>query len=1022
MNNTNRRSKLLAISLSCGAFLASPPAAAEDIDIFIGTSGGTAAAPKIMILMDNSLNWVADQPNGKSKFMALSAVVDSITTPMNVGLAMFASGTPSGAYVRFAPRDMSVAANRTAFKNLLAVISTDANVNIETPMVKDESAALYELFKYFSGLKPRTGTLSQNPYADAAGNVPAGYPGSTAAAQGLTSGFAFKVDGTYDSVATACGRNYIIYIVANNAGGGATGQRIYETVDSGAQILPAPGAPDTYADEWARYIYASQNPQVITYVLDAYFPDDNQDLGYSISLQGTAKMGGGTYTHVRNQTEITNQLLRIFAEIKAVNGTFASASLPVNATNRAQNQNQVFIGMFRPDPDAKPRWFGNMKQYQLVVNSSGSIDLADVNGIAAVNPLTGFITDCATSFWTTDSSTYWQNVAPINPSPAGSCATTSFNKFSDSPDGSFVEKGAVAEVVRKGNNPPSTNTTPTFAVNRTIYTLSNPTPPAAPALTAFNAASSGLPQAVVDFTVGQDVNDENNNKVLTETRPSLHGDVIHSRPLPLNYGGTTGVVVYYGANDGTLRAVDASAGKELWAFVAREHFSKLQRLKDQSPLVNYPNLPAGVTPAPTSKDYFFDGSIGAFQDAKNTQVWIYPSMRRGGRMIYAFDVTNPPSPSFKWKVGCPNLTDDLGCTSAGITGIGQTWSMPVAAFIKGYSTTVPIVVAGGGYDACEDQNLVAPTCTTPKGAGVYILNGNDGTVLASFGATRSVVAEVALLDIDGDNSIDYAFAVDTGGNIYRIDFIDGPTTKVPLDSSKWVMRRVAYTNGSGRKFLFPPALLFNSGKVYVALGSGDREHPLITHYPYVSNVVNRFYVYVDGLATSPVATNLDDPKVMLDNSLDTTCSSALVTPTSTMKGWFMDLKQNGAGEQTVTSAVIAGGLVTFSTNRPIPASAAQCSTTLGEARGYFLNLLNGSGAIGVTGSCGGIRSGIFVGGGLPPSPVLGTIPVGGTPKTVVIGAIQRSGTSSSPIAPQQMVPPISSRRSRTYWYTPGVDN
>jgi type IV pilus assembly protein PilY1 len=141
-----------------------------------------------------------------------------------------------------------------------------------------------------------------------------------------------------------------------------------------------------------------------------------------------------------------------------------------------------------------------------------------------------------------------------------------------------------------------------------------------------------------------------------------------------------------------------------------------------------------------------------------------------------------------------------------------------------------------------------------------------------------------------------------------------------------------------------------------------------------------------------------------------------------MKGWFMDLKQNGAGEQTVTSAVIAGGLVTFSTNRPIPASAAQCSTTLGEARGYFLNLLNGSGAIGVTGSCGGIRSGIFVGGGLPPSPVLGTIPVGGTPKTVVIGAIQRSGTSSSPIAPQQMVPPISSRRSRTYWYTPGVDN
>jgi type IV pilus assembly protein PilY1 len=950
--------------------------------------------------------------------MALSAVLDSVTTPMDVGLAMFAKGTPTGAYVRFAPRDMSVVANRTAFKNLLNVISADANVGKETPFAKDESAALYELYKYFSSLTPRSGSLAQNPNADASGNN-GSYTGATAFAQGAVAGFAFKANGTYDSVATTCGKNYIIYIVANNAGGGATGQRVYETIDSGAQILPAPGGPDTYADEWARYLYSSQNPQVITYVLDAYFPDDNQDLGYSLSLQGVAKQGGGNYKHVRNQTEITNELLRIFDEIKAVNSTFASASLPVNATNRAQNQNQVFIGMFRPDPDAKPRWFGNMKQYQLI-DVSGSIELADVNSTPAVNPLTGFLASCATSFWTSDSGTYWQTV-PTNPSPAGSCSTTSFNKFSDAPDGPLVEKGAVAEVLRKGNNPPSTNTTPTFAVNRTFYTLSNPAAPALPALTPFDAASSGLPQAVVDFTLGKDVNDENANANVTETRPSLHGDVIHSRPLPLNYGGTTGVVVYYGANDGTLRAVQASTGKELWAFVAREHFSRLQRLKDQSPLVSYPNLPAGVTPTPTAKDYYFDGSIGAFQDLKNTQVWIYPTMRRGGRSIYAFDVTNPASPVFKWKAGCPNLADDVGC-SAGMTGIGQTWSMPEVAFVKGYSASVPVLVVGGGYDSCEEQNAAAPTCTGPKGAAVYILNGNDGSVLATLPATRSVVAEVALLDIDNDGMVDYGFAVDTGGNIYRIDFIDGPTTKVALDPTKWVMRRVAYTNGAGRKFLFPPALLLNSGKVYMALGSGDREHPLITNYPYTTPVVNRFYMYADDLASSPVATNLDDTTLMLDNSANTTCASEAVTPISTRKGWFMSLTQNGTGEQTVTSAVIAGGLVTFSTNRPIPASASSCSTTLGEARGYFLNLLNGSGAIGTTGSCGGTRSGVFVGGGLPPSPVLGTIPVGGVPRTVVIGAIQKSGAGSSPISPQLVVPPITSRRSRVYWYTPGADN
>jgi type IV pilus assembly protein PilY1 len=1014
MINMIRQSKFLALSICCGVVFTALPAAAEDIDIFIGSSGGTAAAPKVMILMDNSNNWVSDQPNGKSKFDALAAVLDSITTPMNVGLATFSYNSPSGAYVRFAPRDMSVLANRTAFKKLIAVISADANVTKETGNQKDESAALYELWKYFSALAPRAGTLAQNAYADANNNTVASYPGSTAFSQGMTSGFAFKaLDGKYDSTATVCGKNYIIYIVANNAAPAGGGSQIYEGVSAGPQILPNPGSPISWADEWARKLYTGTDPQIVTFVLDAYFPDDNQDLGYSLLLKGIGQQGGGGYKHVRNQAEITNELLRIFAEIKAVSSTFASASLPVSATNRAQSENQVFIGMFRPDPDAKPRWFGNMKQYQLA-EVAGSIDLADVNLQPAINPLTGFLTDCATSFWTTDSGTYWQNV-PLNPTPSGTCPTSTFNKFSDSPDGPLVEKGAVAEVVRKGNNPPTTNGTPTFAVNRTVYTLSGSTLP------SFSTTSSGLPASVVDFTLGKDVNDENANANFVETRPSLHGDVIHSRPLPLNYGGTTGVVVYYGANDGTLRAVQATTGKELWAFIAPEHFSKLSRLKDQSPLVNYPNLPAGVTPTPVPKDYFFDGSIGAFQNLTNTQVWIYPTMRRGGRMIYAFDVTTPAAPTFKWKVGCPNLTDDIGCSSPGVTGIGQTWSMPSVAFIKGYSTTVPILVVGGGYDACDDQNSATPTCTAPKGAAVYILDGNNGTVLATFPTTRSVVAEVALIDIDGDGNVDYAFAVDTGGNIYRIDFIDGSGTRNPLISSNWVMKRVAYTNGAGRKFLFPPALLFNGGKVYVAIGSGDREHPLLSQYPYLG-VVNRFYVYRDDLAVPPSAINLDDPTVMFDNTSITSCSSTPLTPTSSMRGWFMTLNQNGTGEQTVTSAVITGGLVTFSTNRPIPASAGSCTTTLGEARGYFLNLFNASGAIGVGASCGGLRSGTFAGGGLPPSPVTGRIPVGGVMKTVVIGAIQRTGAGSSPISPQQIKPPISSTRKRSYWFTPGTDN
>ena len=33
-------------------------------------------------------------------------------------------------------------------------------------------------------------------------------------------------------------------------------------------------------------------------------------------------------------------------------------------------------------------------------------------------------------------------------------------------------------------------------------------------------------------------------------------------------GGTTGVVLYYGANDATFRAVKGNTGQELWSFIA----------------------------------------------------------------------------------------------------------------------------------------------------------------------------------------------------------------------------------------------------------------------------------------------------------------------------------------------------------------------------------------------------------------------------------------------------------------------
>jgi type IV pilus assembly protein PilY1 len=1044
-----------ALALILSVFALSTGVRADDIDIFLGPSGGTSDAPNIIFLIDNSPNWSRASQHwpdnggnqGQAELTAISSTLATINSnsPANVGLAMLSSYSGTGAtqgtgggYIRFGVRDMTNATNVTALQNILSGIAaniTDPAEKLSGMSSKDEDAGFYEIYKYLSGLAPFTGPYgssyaSQNVFVDVAGN-PQSLSG---AGQGLTSGFALS-GSVYQSPlgsSKPCARTYIIYIANNANNTGSIGQPTYESTVANVSPALAATSLDTWTDEWTFFLKTNgvvvptgnNNGSVVTYVLDAFYAQQNTD--YSNSLKNAAVMGGGKYYPVGSQADIANALGAIFTEIQAVNSTFASASLPVNTTNRTQNKNQVFIPMFRPDPSARPLWMGNLKEYQLI-SLSGSIDLGDNSNpaINAVNPLTGFVTPCAQSFWTTDSGTYWLSDVFDNPAPKGTCPSTAFSPWSDSPDGPFVEKGGAAEVIRKGNNPPATNTTPlSSTVNtRTVYTLSGLT---STALTPFTSASLGAGNtSLANFILGQDVNDENKNGNFLEARPSLHGDEIHSRPLPVDYGvNCTGLLdasnnpvpettVYYGSNDGTLRAVDSCYGKELWAFIAPEFYTSLtafSRLMNDSPNISYFGMPAGTTPTPTPKDYYFDASIGIYQNADNSKVWIYPGMRRGGRMIYAFDVKTPTSPAVKWKAGCPYpQPNNTGCTT-GMSGIGQTWSTPVVAgSVLGYSS--PVVIVGGGYDTCEDANTATPSCTSPNGAGVYVLDAANGTVIASFPTARSVAADVAPLAVTTAGVVDHAYAVDTGGNIYRLDFASS--------TSNWVMNKVAYTSGAGRKFLFAPALLTApGGHVYVAVGSGDREHPLQSQYPY-SAVVNRFYVYLDNLATTS-ATNLDDTTLMNDFTSSTTCSTLRVLPTSTMKGWFMNLNQYGVGEQTVTSAIVAAGSVAFSTNRPIPATQGTCSTQLGQALGYWVNLFNASGGIGAPGaSCGGTRASIFVGGGLPPSPVLANVVVGGQSMTVAIGTAQLSGAVSSAIAPQQVKPSIVPTRKKLYWKSSG---
>ena len=1038
---------------------ASMTADAMDIDLYTLNSGTNNPAPNVLIVLDNTSNWSrADQHwqgginQGQAEVQAIQQLLQSLNTNVNIGLLEFVTGGPAGdngGFVRQAiapmgPNQTNGTANNNAFQIKLNTILNNTTSSTE----KQNSGQAY-------------GNLMYDAYNYLAGRVPFAASGDVVSSIADSNGYStnytqFKSPLSSDD---GCATTYIIFIGNPNSRGPVKDLAANTTALSGlggntaqlnlpnftvTQTTPATGlatdaATGTFtldtnpfnSDEWARFMYQNgvsvggTTYNVNTYTIDVWYSAPNAQ--QSGLLSSMATNGGGKYFAATNEAAIAASLQSIFSEILARNATFASASLPISATNRAQNDNQIYIGMFRPNPNSLPRWFGNMKRYQ-IANFSGLANLADVNGLLATDTTTGFITPCAVSWWTADSGNYWANVSGSTIGPRvffttdntpglswgtqgddtnlakSTCALTGTNVYSDIPDGPTVEKGGVAEMLRN-------------AASRNMLTLSGAS------LVPFNTSNAVISSNptinanLVNFIRGQDVTGEINATPSTANRPSIHGDVIHSKPIPVDYGGTTGVMVYYGANDGTYRAVSAATGAETWSFVAPEFFQNLERLLDNSPVVS--------STAP--KGFYFDGSTGIYQNSTNTSVWIYPAMRRGGRMIYAFDVSTPVSPAFLWKAGCPDLADNTGCTT-GLSNVGQTWSTPTVAFLPGYSTTKPVVIMGGGYDACEDADTSAPSCSTPTGNGVYVFDAQSGALIASFATIRSVAADISLVDINYDGTVDAAYVADTGGNLYRIDFSDPSKSFTAKAPGNWTITRVAYTSGAGRKFLFAPAVLPYNNQVYLAIGSGDREHPLITNYPYTTPVKNRFYVYLDNPnsgSTTPV--NLDGAS-MLNNTTDPGCGNNQVLPNGTYAGWYMDLTANGTGEQTVTSALITGGLVTFSTNRPV-SSNNSCTNPLGEARGYWVNLLNGSGAVGTAAATctptGGVdangntisRSTTFVGGGLPPSPVVGNVNVNGSVETVVIGAAQKNGGASTSISGQNIQPPISSHRKRVYWRT-----
>ncbi|WP_151445627.1 pilus assembly protein [Lacisediminimonas profundi] len=1003
-------------------------ATAEDIDLFLGVTPSTATeVPNVLIIVDNTANWNTAFTN---EMAALANTLNGLTVnKFRVGI-MFAAETGSGnnnvdgGYVRAGMRLMNTA-NKAKYKTLVESFDKLGDKGNGGT----SSLVMAEAYRYLTGGTPYAGN----------GKAKTDYNGNTSGTSAdqviyaLTgNALSSKTATTYNSpVASGCEKNYIIYVSNgpsndNNSAITQSNSMLSAAGGSTTQLAISPtGSQSNPIDEWARFMKSS-SLNAVTYTVDVDPTTTGQGPGWSAVLKSMANVSGGRYVPVSSSAgsaALEATLGKIFTEIQSVNSVFASVSLPISVNTQGTYLNQVYIGMFRPDASNFPRWPGNLKQYKMAYINN-VLKMVDADENSAINGLTGFVTECARSYWTpTSADSYWAfRPQGVCIPPSGSASDLYRN--SNYPDGNIVEKGGQAYMTRSSTTRTVKTCSSTFSSCTELLDFNN---------TNVSASNLGVSttterDTLINWVKGLDTQDEDvDGTTTTEMRPSVHGDVVHSRPVAINYGTDVApsIVVYYGGNDGLLRAVNGNrstsittggttyaAGQELWTFAPPEAFPVFKRTYDNSTQILNPNNATGLP-----KPYGVDGTITAHQNGSNA--WLYATMRRGGRALYAFDVSTPGTPALKWKVGCPSnfpvsgTVSDTGC-STGFSGMGQTWSSPKIVKSSGYgSGNSPMVVMGGGYDTCEDGDPQTCSSGTPKGNMIYVIDADSGALLKSLPTARSVVGDIAIVPDTATGLAKYAYATDLGGNVYRVDI----GSSAP---GSWTITRVAAlgcdslasTCTDNRKFMFGPDVIFENGMYTLLLGSGDREKPL-TNYTHAYGVANHFFMLRDdptnvSWLTSESA-NCSATSVICKGSLlqITASSTPTVAEVEAKKGWYLDL---AAGEKVVTSSITLFGTVTFSTHQPAVATASSCSANLGTSQVYNISYANAAAANGVA------RYQRIVGDGLPPSPVAGLVTLdNGQTVPFVIGASPNSPLEASPGAPSPSSS-VTQPKSRVYWY------
>jgi type IV pilus assembly protein PilY1 len=398
-------------------------------------------------------------------------------------------------------------------------------------------------------------------------------------------------------------------------------------------------------------------------------------------------------------------------------------------------------------------------------------------------------------------------------------------------------------------------------------------------------------------------------------------------------------MVYVGANDGMLHAFDSATGVEKWAFIPGAVFKNLHLLPNHRYEHRY-----FVDGTPVMGDAYFD---------KNWHTMLVGGLNKGGQSIYALDITQPEYkldatgsvPLFKWEF-----------TDADDADLGYTFSRPTVARMANGEWAA---IFGNGYNNTENDNYVSAT----GNATLYIVNIKTGKRIAKIDTKVGMKADPlaqsrpnglgtpAVVDLNQDFIVDYVYAGDIFGNVWKFDLRSSDTSKwkvaygdaeqplplfvaqddnkvrQPITSRPQVMKGVRGDGmivlfGTGKYLEMSDRLIPDPARPQTFYGIRDRNTGTASDRLTRAELTEQTALFEgekqfkrtdtvtkpDGSTTTVETTTKENIRVTSDNALP-----------EDSRGWYMDLLSPGDvfnGEMQVTDSVLRNRRIIFNTLLP----------------------------------------------------------------------------------------------------------